>query len=502
MASNHGPMAALRSELIAALSDWGVAPDTLRDGRRSLIRTGALDSVALFNLSVWIEEKLGRRVDPTSFDVVEAWDSADAIMAFLARESGAIASTDDSRTAAPAPTLAPAPAHQKPATATRAVDGGKHGSEYVLARYTREYRSEVARLLTVLWSPDPDLNERVFSWKYEQNPFSTEPLIYLALSRGKPVGMRALYETLWQASGAGEPVSVYCADDFVVDAAHQNQGLYAMFGECAARDLADANHEFFVSLSALRVTRLQSLAHGAQSVPVPAPQGRQSRWAGTADRILLLARQVPGLWRLADVLPGGELASTSFSRLDASAVPATIGDLTLEVARRPQPEAMAALVARLPHDGRIRQIRDARFFSWRYAHPLHDYRFVLAHRGRQLAGYLVLQRGLSALANQRRTNVVDWAVDDSAAFGRMIEFALRSGRFAELVSWSDAGDAPYATALRKQGFVPTDKHQTERGLPCILVHPLTTSMSALEIGERPLLDPASWDLRMAYTSYV
>jgi len=70
----------LRDELLSFLADQGVEPDG--DGEL-LFETGLLDSLALFNLVVWIEERTGAPIDPTSFDLAREWASVRDIVAFL-----------------------------------------------------------------------------------------------------------------------------------------------------------------------------------------------------------------------------------------------------------------------------------------------------------------------------------------------------------------------------------------------------------------------------------
>jgi acyl carrier protein len=73
-------VAELRDELLAFLADQGIEPDG--DGEL-LFETGLLDSLALFNLVLWIEERTGAPIDPTSFDLAQEWASVREILAFL-----------------------------------------------------------------------------------------------------------------------------------------------------------------------------------------------------------------------------------------------------------------------------------------------------------------------------------------------------------------------------------------------------------------------------------
>jgi acyl carrier protein len=53
---------------------------------KSLIRSGLLDSLALFNLALWIEERIGAPIDLSTLPLTDVWDTAAAIAAFITIE--------------------------------------------------------------------------------------------------------------------------------------------------------------------------------------------------------------------------------------------------------------------------------------------------------------------------------------------------------------------------------------------------------------------------------
>jgi len=59
-------------------------PEDLPDDA-SLIRSGVLDSTALFELAVWIEERIAPGLDLTAFDLAEEWDTLDKLTRFVER---------------------------------------------------------------------------------------------------------------------------------------------------------------------------------------------------------------------------------------------------------------------------------------------------------------------------------------------------------------------------------------------------------------------------------
>jgi len=52
----------------------------------SLIKSGLLDSLALFNLALWVEAEIGAPIDLATIELAECWDTAAAIAVFIAAE--------------------------------------------------------------------------------------------------------------------------------------------------------------------------------------------------------------------------------------------------------------------------------------------------------------------------------------------------------------------------------------------------------------------------------
>lgn len=71
----------LRDDLIGTLTLMKL-PVELRDDT-SLIRSGVLDSVALLNLVLWIEEQTGRPIDPTRINFRTQLDTVTSILGYV-----------------------------------------------------------------------------------------------------------------------------------------------------------------------------------------------------------------------------------------------------------------------------------------------------------------------------------------------------------------------------------------------------------------------------------
>ena len=112
---------------------------------------------------------------------------------------------------------------------------------------------------------------------------------------------------------------------------------------------------------------------------------------------------------------------------------------------------MAALVERIPYDGRIRHVRDESYFDWRFRNPLNDYRFIFAG-DEVLDGYLAL-KGLVNRRN-RRVNIVDLEAINERVQEALLRETVIKGAFTNLISWTATTSDKLLNQLRTLGFEP------------------------------------------------
>ena len=79
-------MDSLRDRLVALIRSWNLElNEDLRDDT-PLITSGVFDSTALFNLVLWVEQQIGSTIDPTSFDLIEEWNTIADVVSFIERK--------------------------------------------------------------------------------------------------------------------------------------------------------------------------------------------------------------------------------------------------------------------------------------------------------------------------------------------------------------------------------------------------------------------------------
>ena len=365
-------------------------------------------------------------------------------------------------------------------------------SEYQVVRYRPEHRAAVLELVKELWGPDPLRNAACFEWKYEKNPYLSDVLIYLATYRGEPVAMRGFIGSRWEAGLPPREATVLCAEDLVTVPEHRNRGLFRLMTETAFTDLRTRFQGFALSLTAGIIAQLGSLTMGWKSIAPMEPLERLSPSYRRRKRWLERFGRMSWLRRL------GQPSGARFDRLDAKASrPRLPSGLRLE--RVPDPDAMASLVERLKHDGRIRHRRDARYFRWRFRNPLREYRFLYA--GSPLFGYLVLHRSLSVPGAFRPVQISDVEATSPEVHRTLVETALEHGRFPAVEAWGAALPGEARTLLIEKGFRPLDPDHSNRASRRALVRPLHNLENEAEwtLLERGVLESGNWDFRMLYS---
>lgn len=370
---------------------------------------------------------------------------------------------------------------------------------YEIVRYEPAFRDQVAELQRHLWGNDVTINAAYLDWKYHQNPYLDGPLICLAVRAGRVVGMRGMFGARWEIGTPAEHVVVPCADDFLIAPEHRNRGLVAQIMNATIDRVAAAGYRYAFSLSAGPVTMMASLAtgwRGAGSMRAAQRKGVDGLLVRASARL----RTLPLLWRYADPLARLQYRlKRPFARLDHEARRAG-GPLDAGVRVEPAPrvDAMAGLVRRLGHDGRIRHVRDECYLAWRYRNPLYEYRFLFREADR-LEGYLVLRADRKDPA--RGVNIVDWEAITPALREELLRAAVNWGSFPELTIWTATVPTDTLAAVSGAGFVPIGTGSRTTSSHTILVCDTRRPRPGADmlLAGRRLLDPDKWDMRMVYS---
>ena len=359
--------------------------------------------------------------------------------------------------------------------------------QYEVIKYCSDLKKQILELQRHLWSPRLELNEAYFQWKYEQNPYTQTPLIYLALTDGKVVGMRGFYGAQWHVGSPSQVAPCVCAGDLVIAPEHRNRGLFTQIMNAACQDLANSGCKYLFNFSAGPVTQLGSLSMGWRSTGAL----HSMRWK-TTNMVNSKCEQTKVQTSSSGTTNNPLLR---FDRSDSRPP----GESHVNLATAPRPQAMASLVERTGRDGRLSHDKGQRFFEWRFKNPLSNYRFLFWD-GSELEGYIVLQS--SRKRDSSTVNIVDWEVTSTEILQDLVKTAISWGACNELAIDTSIFSEDFSRTLKEIGFqdlVP--KGDFRKYSVSVLVRPVSDEMLDVEwtLDERNLLALTNWDLRMIYS---
>lgn len=78
----------LRDRLVLLLEEGNPDPAFTPDDDMSLIRSGRIDSLGLYQLALWIEKEIRSGLDMTSLDPSNEWDTIPDILDFIDKYRG------------------------------------------------------------------------------------------------------------------------------------------------------------------------------------------------------------------------------------------------------------------------------------------------------------------------------------------------------------------------------------------------------------------------------
>jgi hypothetical protein len=353
---------------------------------------------------------------------------------------------------------------------------------YRFTRYQPKYHEEIAHLQTVLWSPDLALNTAYLTWKYEQNPYLDDPLIYLALQNERVVGMRGLYGAQWQIGRSGQTVILPCAGDTTIAPEHRNRGLLRQLLQFIQSDKALSAFPYMLSFSAGAPVYFCSLSEGWRLIGAYRAVARTSLIGRLlkSDRLRNWARP----WQ---DHPAVKMILSVPARFRRPSAPRG----HIQSSLHPRAEDMARLVEITDRADKIRQHKDSRFYAWRFGSPLSRYQFFFWQKT-SLEGFLVLNTRLAV----GPVHLVDWAASTPEVLTDLLQAAVQD--FGSLEIWSATLPEAMVAALGELGFTPADSPADTAYRPALLAQCLDAALldGKWGLAGRDVGDLENWELRM------
>lgn len=353
---------------------------------------------------------------------------------------------------------------------------------YQFIKYEPDLKAQLMELQRHQWAVGMEHHFAYFNWKYERNPYISSPIIRIAMQGKKAVGMLGMFGTKWQYGDEGKTAVWPCAADGVVAPEHRKRGLFVELMRLILQDLAHDDYTHAVALSA-----------GAQSYPGLVKTG----WRDIGPMKRMRRKSPVPQTRFEKILASLK-RQEPFHVLDkhkkdcGEAAPIAVESF-------PHPQAMAELVRRLHIDSRIRHVRDAEYYTWRFQNPLSRYRFLFWQR-EQLEGYLVLQAGIGM--NTPSATIIEWEATRESVKKDLLQTVIHHGGFLRLNAWSSMLPKSDTLTLCETGFQFIKDTTGSRDNP-VLIRPTLENAEEKNwfLEERSLIDLCNWDLQLVCSDH-
>lgn len=337
--------------------------------------------------------------------------------------------------------------------------------------YRAAYKQQVVELLGHIWKGTTFEERKTrFEWRYEQNPFTDQPVAFVAVKNERVVGLRAF--TVQRLTVADASFLACSPSDAIVHPDARRQGVFTAMTREALRALEESDISMYLNLSSNEKSTPGYLKLGWVSVRpkrylyrpfmtalIPEVIGRSRAPSQTMP--VVQRHKAGGEFQLTETVHGDELAACG-SRCDY-----------------------------------LQNQRSEAFYRWRYERAHKQFQILYYRNKAALDGYFILR----SLRNSR-FEIVEFDYEDLDALQILLSHAQKLLRMS-LLKVCDVALLPEEKSLfERNGFwqEPHWLHALRGGEPQpILVRPTRVDYEEEDfyLNGRDMRDITNWRLQVA-----
>jgi hypothetical protein len=267
-------------------------------------------------------------------------------------------------------------------------------------RFDHEKKTAILDLLALKWQKEKKKDrEQFFSWRYESNPYTDAPIIYLAYDQDILIGLRAF--VLQKFVLKDYEYLVFSPSDAIIHPSYRRMGLFSLLN---VEFLNDINTNFsankiILNLSSNKFSNSANLKLGWQQSKAKKKYSYKISFVNILKSIIYKKR---------DIFYNGLISKTN-------------GEIKYEITNLLYASEISSFLFDSRIEGKITNIRDEAFFRWRYAEPFTDFKFVYCWKGSKLKGYMILKNHSSF-----QSIIEEYFCLDIQIMKEIIEFAVKN----------------------------------------------------------------------------
>ena len=240
-----------------------------------------------------------------------------------------------------------------------------------IVRYERKYQSTLIDLLQHIWTGlTPEERKAKFEWRYLDNPYTTQPFIYLALEGEQMAGFRAFVVQVFKVDQ--KVIRIFSPADAIVHPNYRRLGIFSKLNNAMINDI----NRLFPEQAAIL-----NLSSNTLSTPGYLKQNWQR---ANAQKAYAFRVSLINFIRVSIIKKRTyQLTPKILTR----------GNLTFEISGEIKSKELASFVNWSRNVRKITNIRDEGYFKWRYsAKSGTDYSYLYCYSDKQLVGYAICKK--------------------------------------------------------------------------------------------------------------
>ena len=268
--------------------------------------------------------------------------------------------------------------------------------------------------------------EKLFEWKYENNPYTQKPFIYLALSGEHIVAHFAC--VIEKFVHNKDEFLVGFVGDAIVHPDFQRKGLFSKLLNYACEDmLGNSNIRLLLCLSANEGSTISLLRSGFIHL-------------GERDSMYFISP----VNKLKKIIRYNNFDNTFISHKK---------DVTIEITQDLKVREISGLMQSFTGKNKIYNVRDEEFYKWEFADSPNKYIYAYCKEGDETTGYLSLRKNNNSLMEY---TLMEYGYLKPSCFNYLIEETSKKLLIPSLIASTLTRNQEELLNLKRSGFICSD----------------------------------------------
>jgi hypothetical protein len=265
--------------------------------------------------------------------------------------------------------------------------------------YSAENKEKVIDFLKFHWK-NLNKDERIkrFEWRYENNPYENNPVIYIAMDDEKIVGLRPCVVQDFFLKGSR--LKVFSGADLIIHPEYRNQKIWTKLTDFYIKNISETFGKCVdLTLSAGKITTFGTIKHGWQFTTSKKMYSYKFSFLNFAKSAIVYHKKN----KVPERCYNFNQESYNF-----------ILNNILEA------KDMAKLNRRVHNKSAIVKDRSEAYFRWKYSYKHELYSYLYCRKGTELKGYIIIKR-----LSRFKATIEEYTIPDIRAFRIMLNVMFR-----------------------------------------------------------------------------